>query len=178
MLFARSGNRCAFPKCRAPMAVNETSTGEVRHIKGARPGSARYDPRQPDVERHAYANLVPMCPTHHTVIDDDEEAYTVERLCKIKAAHESQSVPIPDAEAAAVAEVIYTVGHEYRSKRRVVSPYRERLDHHSAERTVHEPSHAPTSNPGSRAPMAGGAQIKQRVQPRSLRRYHPYLIGA
>jgi hypothetical protein len=45
-----------------------------------------------------------MCPTHHTVIDDDEEAYTVERLWKIKAAHEAQSAPIPDAEAAAVAE--------------------------------------------------------------------------
>ncbi len=34
LLFARSGNRCAFPKCRAPMAVNEkTLTGEVCHIK-------------------------------------------------------------------------------------------------------------------------------------------------
>jgi hypothetical protein len=87
------------------MAINETLTGEVCHIKGARPGSARYDPGQTDVERHAYANLVLMCPTHHTVIDDDEEAYTVERLFKIKAVHEAQSAPIPDAEAAAVAEV-------------------------------------------------------------------------
>jgi hypothetical protein len=104
LLFARSGNRCAFPKCRASMALNDTLTGEVCHIKGTRPGSARYDPTQADVERHAYANLVLMCPTHHTVIDDDEEAYTVERLCKIKAAHEAQSVPISDAEAAKVAE--------------------------------------------------------------------------
>jgi hypothetical protein len=104
MLFARSGNRCAFPKCRAAMAVNETPTGEVCHIKGARPGSARHDPGQTDVDRHAYANLVLMCPTHHTVIDDDEEAYTVERLCKIKGAHEAKSTPIPDAEVAAVAE--------------------------------------------------------------------------
>lgn len=105
LLFARSGNRCAFPKCRASMAVSETLAGEVCHIKGARPGSARYDPGQTDAERHAYANLVLMCPTHHTVIDDDEEAYTVERLCKVKAAHEAESAPMPDAEAAAVAEV-------------------------------------------------------------------------
>src|SRR5258708_34286141 len=105
MLFARSGNRCAFPKCRAPMAVNETLTGEVCHIRGARPGSARYDPGQTDVERHAYANPVLMCPTHHTVIDDDQEAYAGERLCKIKAAHEAQSAPIPDAEAPAVPEL-------------------------------------------------------------------------
>jgi len=86
------------------MAVNNTLTGEVCHIKGARPGSARYDPGQTDVERHAYSNLPLMCPTHHTVIDDDEDAYTVERLGKIKATHEAQSAPIPDAEAAAIAE--------------------------------------------------------------------------
>jgi len=85
------------------MTLNETLTGEVCHIKGARPGSARFDPGQTDVERHAYANLVLMCPTHHTVIDDDEEAYTVKRLCEIKAAHEAQSAPIPDAEAATIA---------------------------------------------------------------------------
>jgi hypothetical protein len=105
LLFARSGNRCAFPKCRAPMAVNKTLTGEVCHIKGARPGSARYDPNQTDVERHDYANLILMCPTHHTVIDDDEDAYPVERLCKIKAVHETESAPIPDTDAAAVAEL-------------------------------------------------------------------------
>lgn len=86
------------------MALNETLTGEVCHIKGARPRSARYDQGQTEIERHSYANLVLMCPTHHTVIDDDEEAYTVERLCKIKAAHEAQSAAISDAEAAAVAE--------------------------------------------------------------------------
>lgn len=104
LLFARSGNRCAFPKCRAPMAINDTLIGEVCHIKGARSGSARYDPRQTDAERHAYANLVLMCPTHHTVIDDDEEAYTVERLSKIKAGHEAQSAQIPDAEADVIAQ--------------------------------------------------------------------------
>jgi hypothetical protein len=104
LLFARSGNRCAFPKCSAPMALSNTLTGEVCHIKGARPGSARFDPSQSDIERHAYANLVLMCPTHHTVIDDDEEAYTVERLHKIKAAHEAQSAPVPDAKATSVAQ--------------------------------------------------------------------------
>jgi hypothetical protein len=36
------------------------------------------------VERHAYANLVLMCPTHHTVIDDDEEAYTVDASVRSK----------------------------------------------------------------------------------------------
>ena len=82
LLFARSGNRRAFPKCHAPMAVNETLIGEVCHIRGARLGSARYDPGQTDLERHAYPNLVLMRPTDHPVIDDDEDAYTVERLAR------------------------------------------------------------------------------------------------
>lgn len=85
------------------MAFNRTLIGEICHIKGTRHGSARHDPDQTDEERHAYANLVLMCPTHHTVIDDDDEAYTVDHLCKIKAAHESRLDPIPDVEAAAVA---------------------------------------------------------------------------
>jgi len=103
-LFARSGNRCAFPKCAAPLAFDKTLTGEVCHIKGARPGSARYDPQQTDVERHGYSNLILMCPTHHTVIDDDEEAYTVERLHKIKAEQEARAAPISEAEASLVAQ--------------------------------------------------------------------------
>ena len=64
----------------------------------------RYYSRCPDVERHGYANLVLMCPTHHTVIDDDDEAYTVKRLHKIKKEHEAQSEQISDGDAAAVAQ--------------------------------------------------------------------------
>jgi hypothetical protein len=103
LLFARSGNRCAFPKCTAPMALNDTLTGEVCHIKGARPGSARHDPNQTDIERHDYKNLVLMCPTHHTVIDDDEDAYTVEYLLRLKAANEQRSEPVSDEQASRVA---------------------------------------------------------------------------
>ena len=87
------------------MALNETLTGEVCHIKGARPGSARFDQYQPPAERHDYENLILMCPTHHTVIDADEEAYTVERLQRMKHDHEEKSKPIPDADALQVAQV-------------------------------------------------------------------------
>jgi hypothetical protein len=75
-LFARSGNRCAFPKC--PVEI------EMCHIKAARPGGPRYDPLQSAAERHGYDNLILLCGTHHSVIDDDEEVYTVERLIKMK----------------------------------------------------------------------------------------------
>ncbi|WP_352517533.1 HNH endonuclease [Mesorhizobium sp. M0046] len=96
-LFALSGNRCAFPKCTAPMAIDETLVGEVCHIKGAKPGSARHDPAQSPEERHAFANLILMCPTHHTVVDDDEESYPVDRLVRLKRDHEEQAKPSPTA---------------------------------------------------------------------------------
>lgn len=90
-LFALSGNQCAFPRCTTPLVQNETVVGEVCHIKGARPGAARYDEHQSDSERHAFGNLILMCPTHHTVIDDDEESYTVARLVKLKADQEKRT---------------------------------------------------------------------------------------
>jgi hypothetical protein len=44
-----------------------------------------------------------MCANHHTVIDDDEAAYTVQHLREIKAAHEAKSASIADGGATAAA---------------------------------------------------------------------------
>jgi hypothetical protein len=87
------------------MALDDTLIGEICHIRGTRPGSARHDPQQSDADRHAYHNLILMCPTHHTVIDADEEAYTVERLHKIKAEQEARPTSISEADATKVAQV-------------------------------------------------------------------------
>jgi len=83
-LFASSGDRCAFPRCTAPIAFGGTIVGVVCHIKGEKPRNARHDSKQTNAERHAYENLIQMCANHHRVIDDDVESYTVERLYKIK----------------------------------------------------------------------------------------------
>jgi hypothetical protein len=107
LLFARSGNRCAFPKCPAPLALNGTLVGEICHIKGDKPGSPRYDAAQTDEERHAYGNLIILCPTHHAVVDDDPESYTVERLHKMKSDHEAMVTPIPDADASQIAKTYF-----------------------------------------------------------------------
>jgi hypothetical protein len=95
-LFALSSNRCAFPRCPIALVQGDTVVGEVCHIKAANPGGPRYDERQTNAERHAFANLILMCGTHHTVIDADEEAYTVERLVKLKAEHEKGAVTLDD----------------------------------------------------------------------------------
>jgi hypothetical protein len=77
--------------------------GEVCHVKAASPAGPRFDPQQSAAERHGYQNLILMCAKHHIVIDDDEESYTVERLLKMKATHESIATTVADDVSATAA---------------------------------------------------------------------------
>jgi hypothetical protein len=83
-----SHNLCAHPYCGQPLVEGTTVVGEVCHIKGERPGAARYDENQSDAERHAYVNLIGMCRKHHKIIDTEEEIYSVEQLLAMKRQHE------------------------------------------------------------------------------------------
>ena len=95
-LFALSSNRCAFRRCTSALVVGETVVGEVCHIKAASKGGPRYDDQQTDAERHGFANLMLMCGMHHTLVDSDEEAYTVTYLTKLKAERESGATQIDE----------------------------------------------------------------------------------
>jgi hypothetical protein len=108
-LFAHSGNRCAFPKCQNRLVEGETLVGEICHIKARNPEGPRYDANQTAEQRHAYDNLILMCGIHHTVIDDDPVAYTVERLVAMKAEHERASGELPDADASSGAQLLLSV---------------------------------------------------------------------
>jgi hypothetical protein len=101
-LFAVSGNRCASPKCATPLVDPQSGSivGEVCHIKGDKPEAARYDPNQSNEERHGFDNLLLMCNVHHKVIDDDESAYTVERLAEMKKDHETRHAGPPPVDEA------------------------------------------------------------------------------
>jgi hypothetical protein len=88
-LFAMSHNLCAHPDCGQPLVEGGTIVGEVCHIKGEKPGAARYDPDQTDAERHAFENLICMCRKHHKIIDTEKENYSVERLLEMKRTHEA-----------------------------------------------------------------------------------------
>jgi hypothetical protein len=90
-LFAHSGNRCAFPRCTSPIVEGSTVLGEICHIAAANSNGPRYDVSQSDEIRNGFDNLVLLCPNHHTVVDDDVESYTVQRLQDIKRAHEEKS---------------------------------------------------------------------------------------
>ena len=87
-IFAMSHNLCAHPDCGQPLVEGGTVVGEVCHIKGERPGAARYDENQSDAERHAYENLIGMCRKHHKIIDAEVNNYPFERLLEMKRQHE------------------------------------------------------------------------------------------
>ena len=89
-LLAASGNQCAHPDCSELMfdLDHETILGKICHIKGSRPGAARYDKDQSDDERHSFSNLIALCGKHHDLIDDNEDRYTVEILQRWKRNHE------------------------------------------------------------------------------------------
>jgi hypothetical protein len=91
-LFAVSGNLCAFPKCKNSLTDSQSGkvTGKICHIKARSPDGPRYDAGQTEKERHAFDNLLILCPIHHDVVDSDVESYTVERLAKMKAEHEQK----------------------------------------------------------------------------------------
>jgi hypothetical protein len=108
-LFAHSANRCPFPKCTSALVVGESVVGEICHIEADQPGGPRYNARQTPAERHGYDNLILMCPTHHKVIDDDEETYTVEKVKAMKAKHEANAGTLDDAEASSGASLLVSM---------------------------------------------------------------------
>jgi hypothetical protein len=95
LLWGNAAGRCAFPGCGVLLSFPESgkiaphTIGEMAHICGDKPGSNRHDPGQLDAERNGYANLILLCPTHHTVIDKPENVgtYTVNMLLNMKLWH-------------------------------------------------------------------------------------------
>jgi hypothetical protein len=91
ILWGKSGNKCA--KCRTDLIQEEKEDnkyhiGEMAHIKGENPTSARYDPSMTDDERNGYNNLILLCRNCHLRIDKNCEEFTVEKLVQIKKDHE------------------------------------------------------------------------------------------
>jgi hypothetical protein len=105
-LFAVSGNRCAFPKCECHLVLEDTLIGEVCHIRAASDGGPRADSSQSSEQRHGYENLILLCANHHKVVDDDTEAYTVDRLVKMKKDHEARWAADPNEDVEHGAQVL------------------------------------------------------------------------
>lgn len=90
-LFALSRNHCARPECNVKLVLeNDVNLGEMCHIEGEKPNSARYNTEMDDEQRRDISNLIIMCNNCHTIIDNDIETYTVQKLKEIKKNHESK----------------------------------------------------------------------------------------
>lgn len=87
-LFARSGNRCAFPGCTAHL-INERNQfiAQVCHIEAAEIGGERYNSAQNDEQRRHSDNLILLCYPHH-IETNDVHLYSSARLHEIKIRHE------------------------------------------------------------------------------------------
>jgi hypothetical protein len=88
-----SGGLCYCPGCPEPV-LRETNGQmyrivEIAHIRGAYPGSARYDETMTDDQRRDLPNLMLLCDPHHDEVDAKEEIYTLEVLYRWKAQRES-----------------------------------------------------------------------------------------
>jgi hypothetical protein len=105
-LFAKSGNRCAFPGCRLDIVQGETIIGQICHIRAQSPSGPRYDPQQSAAERHDYPNLILLCANHHIIVDGDPDIYTVEALVEVKAAHEQRSTAISETETERMSQLL------------------------------------------------------------------------
>jgi len=94
VLCTKSGNRCAMPDCRKELVAEgndkdrSSLVAQMAHIKGEKPGSARYDAGMADADRNKHENLILVCPSCHKKIDDQPNTYTVEKLVEIKQSHE------------------------------------------------------------------------------------------
>jgi hypothetical protein len=91
LLWGKSASRCAICKeilHKPDKEGKDYPIGEMAHIEGEKPDSARYNANMTDEERNNYQNRILLCPTHHTIIDKDENEYTVEKLRQVKKEHE------------------------------------------------------------------------------------------
>lgn len=93
-LFALSRNVCAYDRCENVLTDPKWSevAGQIAHIYGERPGSARYEPTMTDGDRASFWNLILLCPWCHTLIDRlDPRGHPPDLLIEMKAKHESRS---------------------------------------------------------------------------------------
>lgn len=90
ILWGRAANRCAFPDCRIELTPDgEANTlGEIAHIVAESPDGPRGNSDIPPELRDDYSNLILLCPTHHRMIDNNPEEWTVEKLKQLKQDHE------------------------------------------------------------------------------------------
>ena len=115
VLFAKSGNVCAFPGCETPVIADEKGEikplAEMAHIIAYADNGPRSDSMLPAKERNKASNLILLCPTHHAIIDKFEHQYNTHVLREMKKLHEENQIPnreIKDEKVERTRESLYS----------------------------------------------------------------------
>ncbi len=108
-ILAVSGNQCAFVNCTRRIVARDEAVlaGEIAHIKARGAGGPRFDPDQTEEENRSSSNLIALCSEHHTIIDNNEDTYTVENLTNMKSVHEDTIENIADRSWIRPVNVLY-----------------------------------------------------------------------
>ncbi|MBI3118341.1 MAG: HNH endonuclease [Candidatus Hydrogenedentes bacterium] len=101
-LFAKSGNKCAFPDCTNPIIYDrQILVAEVCHINAIAAQGARFDPSLDDDYLRSYENLILLCHAHHRRVDVLEGEFSVTTLKEMRRQHEANCVgpitPVPES---------------------------------------------------------------------------------
>lgn len=92
LLWAKSGNRCAYCRCELHIQHSASSAhvvvGEECHVSSRRPTGSRYDANLSDEFRDSYDNLILLCSKHHKLIDDDPKSFPAEQVLEMKRRHQ------------------------------------------------------------------------------------------
>ena len=67
---------------------DESLVGEACHIAAHSDSGPRAQPSLPPEQRDKYRNLILLCNVHHKQVDDQSQAYSIDRLLDLKRQHE------------------------------------------------------------------------------------------
>ena len=96
MLYALSGNQCAYPECQHPLIARDTELSDaavvnhICHIHARSDSGPRGKYCLTEEERDSYDNLILLCAHHHAIVDKQPETYTAEILKQWKREHEAK----------------------------------------------------------------------------------------
>ncbi|WP_341364181.1 HNH endonuclease signature motif containing protein [Thalassospira sp. SN3W] len=96
VLFALSGNQCAYPDCTNTLIEPATEQSDIHvaaqicHIYAISEDGPRGRTALTKKERNAPENLILLCRHHHGIVDDQHESYPADKLKEWKRAHEGE----------------------------------------------------------------------------------------
>src|SRR2546430_38936 len=95
LLFVRAGGRCEFDGCnkyllRHHLTLTEGNFGEMAHVVAFSPQGPRGARRLAAKKLNSIANLMPLCPDCHKLIDTHADEYSVKTLRRFKQRHEDR----------------------------------------------------------------------------------------